>query len=79
MMTEKDAKIVMNQRVASETYLMGLECSEIAAEAKPGQFVMLRIQSGLDPLLRRPFSVCGTRGHDLLLILYRVAGKGTKI
>ena len=79
MVTEQDAKIVMNRQVASETYLMVLECPEIVAEAKPGQFVMIRVQPGLDPLLRRPFSVCGTRGHDLFLILYRVVGKGTGI
>ena len=51
---------------------------DLAAEAKPGQFVMLRVGDGLDPLLRRPFSICGTR-DDVLLILYRVVGKGTAL
>jgi dihydroorotate dehydrogenase electron transfer subunit len=78
-MIEQDAKVVLNKQVASETFLMVLESPEVVAEASPGQFVMIRVQSGLDPLLRRPFSVCGTRGNDRFLILYRVVGKGTTI
>jgi dihydroorotate dehydrogenase electron transfer subunit len=76
-MIEQDTKVILNKQVASETYLMVLESPEAVAEAKPGQFVMIRVQSGLDPLLRRPFSVCGTRGDDQYSILYRVVGKGT--
>jgi dihydroorotate dehydrogenase electron transfer subunit len=33
----------------------------------------------MDPLLRRPFSVAGTKEGEHLLILYRVVGKGTAI
>ena len=49
------------------------------AEARPGQFVMLKVGQGMDPLLRRPFSICGVREDDLVLILYRVVGRGTTI
>jgi dihydroorotate dehydrogenase electron transfer subunit len=48
------------------------------AMARPGQFVMLRMGSGYEPLLRRPFSICGTKG-DLILVLYDVVGRGTTI
>jgi len=58
---------------------MGLKSSEIVAEARPGQFVMIRLSPNTDPLLRRPFSICTTRGEDLFLILYKVVGKGTAI
>jgi dihydroorotate dehydrogenase electron transfer subunit len=37
---------------------------------------MIRVSLGLDPLLRRPFSICGVK-EDLFLVLYRVVGKGT--
>jgi dihydroorotate dehydrogenase electron transfer subunit len=40
---------------------------------------MVRVRSGIDPLLRRPFSIAGTREGELLLILYRVVGRGTAI
>jgi len=78
MMIEQRAEIVSNQPVTRYTWLMGLRSLEIAGEAKPGQFVMLRVGDGLDPLLRRPFSICGTR-DDVFLILYRVVGKGTAL
>jgi dihydroorotate dehydrogenase electron transfer subunit len=78
-MLEHDAKIVSNKKIAPHTYLMGLRAPEMVAEAKPGQFVMVRVRSGTDPLLRRPFSIAGTREGEVLLILYRVVGKGTAI
>jgi dihydroorotate dehydrogenase electron transfer subunit len=78
-MIEQDVKILLNKQVASETYLMALDSPEVVAKARPGQFVMIRVRSGLDPLLRRPFSICGTRWEDQFLVLYRVVGKGTTI
>jgi dihydroorotate dehydrogenase electron transfer subunit len=77
-MFELLTEIVSNQRVTDDTWLMGLRSAEIAQAAKPGQFVMIRVRSGLDPLLRRPFSICGVR-DDLFLVLYRVIGKGTNL
>jgi dihydroorotate dehydrogenase electron transfer subunit len=79
MMIEQDLEIVFNTRVVSDTYLMGLRSKEIAKAAKPGHFVMIRVRSGIDPLLRRPFSICGVQGDDLFHILYRVVGQGTAI
>ena len=78
-MIEQNSKIVFNKRLAPETFLMALESPEVVDKAKPGQFVMIRVTPGIDPLLRRPFSICGTRGDDLFLILYKVVGRGTAI
>ena len=78
-MIEKNIKIIFNKRVASNTLIMGLRSPEIAMESRPGQFVMVRINSGLDPLLRRPFSICGLPDEDTFCILYRVVGMGTAI
>jgi len=78
-MFEQYVKIAFNKEIAPDTYLMGFRSREVAAAAKPGQFVMIRVCSGIDPLLRRPFSIAGIRETDRLLILYRVVGKGTAI
>ena len=78
-MIEENVGVIFNKRVAVDTFLMGLKSHRIAAEARPGQFVMLRVGQGMDPLLRRPFSICGIREDDLFLILYRVVGRGTAI
>jgi dihydroorotate dehydrogenase electron transfer subunit len=77
-MFEEQAKITFNQKVSPDTWLMGMRSPSIAKAAKPGQFVMVRVTRGMEPLLRRPFSLCG-REKDLFLILYRVVGQGTAI
>ena len=78
-MIEQNASIRFNKKVAHGTFLMALESSEITATASPGQFVMVRVREGTDPLLRRPFSICAIEGDGLFLILYRVVGHGTSI
>jgi len=75
---DKHAEIVWNRRVADGIYLMALRSPEIAATARPGQFVMIRVGEGLEPLLRRPFSICKA-AEDRILVLYRVVGRGTRI
>lgn len=78
-MIEQKAKIVFNKRVGPETFLMALASPEVVAGASPGQFVMIRIRPGIDPLLRRPFSICATKADGLFFILYKVVGRGTAI
>jgi len=78
-MIEQYASVRFNEKVAQETFLMGLESPEICREAEPGHFVMIRVSEGTDPLLRRPFSICSVEGDSLFLILYRVVGQGTSI
>ena len=76
-MIDQQIEIVFNKKLTNNTFVMGLSSPEITAEAKPGQFVMIKARPGPDPLLRRPFSICATRGDGLVLILYQVVGKGT--
>jgi dihydroorotate dehydrogenase electron transfer subunit len=77
-MIDQSVDIVFNRPVNHDTWLMGLKSLQMAETAKPGQFVMLRARSGIDPLLRRPFSIAGVK-DDLFMVLYRVVGKGTGI
>jgi dihydroorotate dehydrogenase electron transfer subunit len=77
-MLEEKARILFNRRLTGDTWLVRMKSPEIAKSAQPGQFVMIRVQSGMDPLLRRPFSICGTEG-DSFLVLYKVVGYGTSI
>jgi len=57
---------------------MRARCPAASCQARPGQFIMLRVSDQSAPLLRRPFSLCGTDG-ETIEIIYRVAGKGTAI
>jgi len=77
-MFEEKAPIIFNQKVTLDTWLLGMKSPRIAKSARPGQFVMIRVRSGMDPLLRRPFSICGTERNSFL-VLYRAVGQGTAI
>jgi dihydroorotate dehydrogenase electron transfer subunit len=78
-MIDQKPEIIFNKEVSPDTFLMGLRSHEIVAQARPGQFVMIRMGFSSDPLLRRPFSICGTKEDDVFFILYRVVGRGTSI
>lgn len=58
------------------SWLMWLECPQITAEAKPGQFVMVRCG---DNVLPRPFGIHRTNDKGELSLFYNVweDGKGT--
>lgn len=73
------ATLLHREQVASGHYLLHLKCPEIAETARPGQFVHLRVGDGMDPLLRRPFSVMlAEPGSGQIRLLVRVAGRGTE-
>jgi dihydroorotate dehydrogenase electron transfer subunit len=72
------APITGQVQVAPDHYLMEISAQDLAHTARPGQFVMVRVGQGLDPLLRRPFSIHAVKDGALLLV-YRVVGKGTRL
>jgi dihydroorotate dehydrogenase electron transfer subunit len=55
MPVDVDAAVIANRRLSADYNVLSLAAPEIAAIARPGQFVM--IKTGPDPLLRRPFSI----------------------
>jgi dihydroorotate dehydrogenase electron transfer subunit len=73
-MKQVRAPIISNIEAMPQTYLFRLEAPEIAAEAKPGQFIMAGC--GKDTFLPRPFSIHRIDGGQIVL-LFKVVGKGT--
>jgi dihydroorotate dehydrogenase electron transfer subunit len=51
------AAVLSNTRLTDDYNVLALAAPEIGRHTKPGQFVMVKPGAGLDPLLRRPFSV----------------------
>ena len=52
----------------------------IARKAQPGQFIHIRVQSELDPLLRRPFSIHNVDLRSASVdVLFQIVGAGTRI
>ena len=66
MPADVDARIVENRRLSSDYNVLVFHAPSIAAQAAPGQFVMIKTAGTGDmPLLRRPFSIFEiVRGAD---------------
>ena len=75
-MMQRVCAVRENQLVAENIYVLRLTCGEIAGSARAGQFINVRTADGIEPLLRRPFSIYRTEGDDIEII-YNVVGKGT--
>jgi dihydroorotate dehydrogenase electron transfer subunit len=52
-----DARVIENRRLSPDYNVLCLEAPDIASAVQPGQFVMVKPDRSIDPLLRRPFSV----------------------
>ncbi|HPX60322.1 MAG TPA: dihydroorotate dehydrogenase electron transfer subunit [Deltaproteobacteria bacterium] len=81
--------ILSNFQVSPGYWRMRMTAPPEFASARPGQFVMVRVNSAIDPLLRRPFGIFDVGVHTpshsggvsqpCFEILYRVVGKGTEM
>ena len=81
------AMILSNIEVSPGYWRMRMTAPAECASARPGQFIMVRVNGAIDPLLRRPFGIfdvgtytpaqSGAVAQPYLEMLYRVVGKGT--
>ncbi len=74
-------KIAANKKVRADVFCLSLAAPAIARKIRPGQFLFLLVSDGIEPFLRRPFSLyrirCLARRKQIVEILYRVIGRGT--
>lgn len=82
MILQRTARTIENVPLAERTFRIRLECPEIAAAIRPGQFLMLRLPGTSDPLLGRPFALYDTVLDETnkpvgLDVVYLVVGKMT--
>lgn len=80
---DHQALVLANRRFAGGYNVVCLVAPDLAAAVAPGQFVMVKVAPGLDPLLRRPFSVFerlrGPHGEPMgISLLNKPVGVGTR-
>jgi dihydroorotate dehydrogenase electron transfer subunit len=75
---QQKAEIIRSEKLTGDICRFTVQAPDIAADSRPGQFVMVRAGEGMDPLLRRPFSIHQVLDGGLLQILLKVIGKGTQ-
>lgn len=72
-------KLLSKEKIGERYFRIGFDCIDIAREARPGQFLMLRLSDfSWEYLLSRPFSFCMVEGSRIDL-LFESVGKGTRI
>src|SRR5918994_233379 len=84
MLVDVDAAVLSNTRLSDDYSVLALAAPSIAEAAQPGQFVMLKTSRGMDPLLRRPFSIFEVlrdqSGHPSgITVFNKRIGKGTAL
>lgn len=73
-------EVLRQEELAPGCFRITFLSGEIAAAARPGQFLHVRVAPSLEPLLRRPLSVhAADRQTGEVALLYRVTGRGTDL
>jgi dihydroorotate dehydrogenase electron transfer subunit len=74
-----EAKVVANDPVGGDMFLLNLDSDWLGANSVPGQFVNIKVQENvMDPLLRIPIGISSIRKKGIS-VLYKVVGEGTKV
>ncbi|HOV89183.1 MAG TPA: dihydroorotate dehydrogenase electron transfer subunit [Syntrophorhabdaceae bacterium] len=74
-MDDIEARILTNENIIKDYFLLRLKLSKPLGKVVPGQFVMLKIPKS-SVFLRRPFSIYAYR-RGVMTIMYKLKGKGT--
>ncbi len=72
------AALILRKKSWNDYVLLALRSPRIARRARPGQFLMVRVNDQPYPLLRRPLSIHAREGDDIEIFFSR-AGVGTAI
>jgi len=78
---DRPVTLARRQELSPTCFALELATEE-PIHARPGQFAMVGLVGGYDPLLRRPFSVAGVRqegGRFLVELLVKEVGKTTSL
>lgn len=65
-------------QIGENIFTLTFRSPEMAFEARPGQFINIRVNDSSTPLLRRPFSIYHVDGEEIQ-ILFNTIGEGTKM
>jgi dihydroorotate dehydrogenase electron transfer subunit len=76
---KKDSRALITHKESwGDYFLLSMESPQIARDAHPGQFLMVRTSLRTHPLLRRPFSIFNADGMSMEIFFQKV-GLGTRL
>ena len=80
MVVNVKAELIEKQILKNDIIKFSVKSKEIAENAKPGNFLEIRVSDNIEPLLRRPISIYNIdKRNDIIEFIFQIKGKGTKI
>ncbi|MEH7247018.1 dihydroorotate dehydrogenase electron transfer subunit [Neobacillus niacini] len=80
MIKKELCNIISQEEIATDIFELTVEAQLVNEITAPGQFVHIRIDKALDPLLRRPISISSfNKVKSQFTMIYRTDGKGTTL
>ena len=74
------AELVNKEQLKPDIYKFSIKAPNIVKNAKPGNFIEIRVTEQLDPFLRRPISIYNMdKENGILEFIFQVKGKGTQV
>ena len=74
------AELVKKEPLKPDIYLFGIKAPTMVKQAKPGNFIEIRVNDQTEPFLRRPISIYNLdKENGILEFIFQVKGKGTEI
>jgi dihydroorotate dehydrogenase electron transfer subunit len=71
-------RITAIRPAGADVSILSMSCPEIAASARPGNFVNIKVNAADQPLLRRPFCIHNVQS-DTIDVMVKNVGRGTSL
>lgn len=80
MIKQEQMIVVAQQKIATNIFMLTLKGKLVQEMKQPGQFVHVRVANQMEPLLRRPISICSINSEaSEFTMIYRADGRGTTL
>ncbi len=73
-----NCELLKKEKLIEGIYKFSVKAPEIAKEAKPGQFLEIKVSETGEPFLRRPISIYNIDG-EVIEFIFQVKGRGTEL
>lgn len=78
MKYQEKCELLDKQKLTTDIFKYRIKTDKIAKEAKPGQFLEIRVSDSVEPFLRRPISIYSIVDSNTIEFIFQVKGNGTK-
>ena len=78
MRVKVKCELLKKEKIIDGIYKFSVKAPDIAKDAKPGQFLEVKVSETGEPFLRRPISIFNING-DMIEFIFQVKGRGTEL